>query len=67
MTDWGQKFPLEIWDNVLNYLLPKMGNLMPIDLRASLSVESFQSAQAQFPEDSTAANNFVSHPPLSNP
>lgn len=65
MTDWSKKLPEEIWDHVLEYLVQYPGKLIPIESRASLSVESFQSALPQPREDLDALGNFVCHSRLS--
>lgn len=56
------RLPSEILDNILAYLVHDSGRLIPIDHRASLSVESFQSEPPPISvEDSSGTSHFV-HP-----
>jgi hypothetical protein len=64
MVDSTQNVPGELWDHVLEHLMPYSGKLIPIELRASLSVESFQSTQPGAPEDVHSISNFVCQPSL---
>lgn len=49
----------EILENILEYLVYNSGKLIPIDHRASLSVESFQSIPPQSLEDTNITTTLV--------
>lgn len=51
----------EILENILENLVQNSGKLIPIDHRASLSVESFQSMPPQTVEDTNITMNLVSY------
>lgn len=49
----------EVLENILEYLVHNSGKLIPIDHRASLSVESFQSMPPQSLEDTNITTTLV--------
>ncbi|EDO02094.1 hypothetical protein SS1G_04570 [Sclerotinia sclerotiorum 1980 UF-70] len=53
------KLSNEILENILEYLVHNSGKLIPIDHRASLSVESFQSMPPQSLEDTNITTTLV--------
>jgi hypothetical protein len=60
-----QKLPEELLEHILDFLTPETGNLLTVDQRASLTVESFASAPVNSPDEVNDVKNFVWVPFLS--
>jgi hypothetical protein len=57
-----QELPEELLEHILDFLTPETGNLLTVDQRASLTVESFASAPVHSPDEVNDVNIFVLSP-----
>jgi hypothetical protein len=57
--DWGERFPNEILEKILEALAPGSKELINIDHKSSLSVESFGSEPVTLGVDYSALGNWV--------
>ena len=58
-----QHLPVELLERILDFLTPETANLLTVDQRASLTVESFASAPSHSPDEVNDVKNFVLPPP----